>query len=292
MKSLYLTTIGLFAVGTLLIGGCATTTDLSTVDARLSGMERRYFESEKSREQFQTRMEDFRKSQVEQDQQIRGQSAELFAAVDRLKEDIQKLNGRMEVREYNLEQQRMASGSEGDLSAQMESMEQEMNAVKERLFRIEEYLNLSAAKKPASAKPGAEAARIKPESTQEAPLSESESYARAKSLFDNGELDAAREEFQNYLKRFPKAPSADAAQFWIGEVYYKQKWYEKAILEYQKVIENYPKGNKIQAALLKQGFSFFNLGDKANGRLVLKELINKYPNSSETKIAKQKLEGP
>jgi TolA-binding protein len=42
---------------------------------------------------------------------------------------------------------------------------------------------------------------------------------------------------------------------------------------------------------LKQGFSFFNLGDKSNARLILKELINKYPSSNEAKIAKQKLEG-
>jgi TolA-binding protein len=58
------------------------------------------------------------------------------------------------------------------------------------------------------------------------------------------------------LKRFPKSDNADNAQFWIGEIYYRQKWYETAILEYQKVIENYPKGNKVQASLLKQGFAF------------------------------------
>jgi len=84
---------------------------------------------------------------------------------------------------------------------------------------------------------------------------------------------------------------ADNAQFWIGEIYYNQKWYEKAILEYQKVIENYPNGNKVQSALLKQGFSFFNLGDKANARLIFTELIKKYPKSNEAEIAKKKLKG-
>mgnify|MGYP000926555147 FL=1 len=49
------------------------------------------------------------------------------------------------------------------------------------------------------------------------------------------------------------------------------------------------KGNKVQAALLKQGFAFAGMGDKANARLILQELIEKYPNSSEAKMARQKM---
>jgi len=296
MKSSHSTVLGLFALSAILISGCATTTDMSTLDSRLSGIERRYYDSEKLRDQFQFRMEDFRKSQIDQDQQLRSQSAELYAMIERLKDDIQKLNGKIEVKEHAY-QQKMASAStiETSIESRADSLEQELISAKDRLLRIEEYLNLTAGKKQSGdSKPGPDNATIKPKPEQSADhfLSENELYAKAKAQFDNGELDASREEFQQYLKRFPKSPSADAAQFWVGEIYYRQKWYEKAILEYQKVIENYPKGNKIQAALLKQGFSFFNLGDKANGRLVLKELVTKYPNTNEAKIAKQKLDGP
>jgi TolA-binding protein len=55
------------------------------------------------------------------------------------------------------------------------------------------------------------------------------------------------------------------------------------------VIENYPKGNKVQASLLKQGYAFYNLKDKANARLILNELVTKYPQSNEAKKAKEKL---
>lgn len=292
MKSFYSFVFGLFAIVTTLISGCATSSDMSTLDGRLSGIERRYYESEKIRDQFQYRMEDFRKSQIDQDGQIRSQNAELYAIIERLKDDIQKLNGKLEVKEHAL-QQKMASDSsqENGIDSRTGALEQELASVKDRLMRIEEYLNLT--KKQTEPKPGSTPPPVKagPESADQI-LSENELYARAKGKFDSGELEESREMFAQYLKRFPKAPSADAAQFWIGEIYYRQKWYEKAILEYQKVIEAYPKGNKIQAALLKQGFSFYNLGDKANGRLVLKELVNKFPNSNEAKIAKQKLDGP
>jgi len=45
----------------------------------------------------------------------------------------------------------------------------------------------------------------------------------------------------------------------------------------------------VPASLLKQGFAFLNLGDKANSRLILQELIKKYPKTNEAKIAKDKL---
>ena len=44
------------------------------------------------------------------------------------------------------------------------------------------------------------------------------------------------------------------------------------------------------AALLKQGYAFANLGEKGNARLILKELIRKYPGTSEAKIAAEKLD--
>ncbi|MEW6259375.1 MAG: tol-pal system protein YbgF [Thermodesulfobacteriota bacterium] len=278
--------VSVMALATAL-SGCATTSDMSGLDSRLSYLERRYSDSERNRDQYQQRMEEFRKGQSDQMQQVRTQTAELYAAIDRMREDIQKLNGRLEIKERNLNEQPAG----GALSDRMIEIEKDLLAVKERISRLEEYLNLSNAKKAVPPPEPQPQAKTKPEPTPEHPLSETEHYAKAKQMFDSGDLEGARVEFQQFLKRFPKSSSADSAQFWIAEVYYRQKWYEKAILEYQKVIEGYPKGNKIQAALLKQGFSFFNLGDKANGKLVLKELIKKFPNSNEAKIAKQKLEG-
>jgi tol-pal system protein YbgF len=111
----------------------------------------------------------------------------------------------------------------------------------------------------------------------------------AKKLLDKGDVKAARKGFRNLIKKFPRSKNADNAQFWIGESYYREKWYQKAILEYQKVIENYPRGNKVAGAYLKQGLSFAALGENANSRLILNELIKKFPNSGEAVIGQKKL---
>jgi tol-pal system protein YbgF len=117
-------------------------------------------------------------------------------------------------------------------------------------------------------------------------------YNHAKSLLDDDKTESARREFEKFLSLFPDSDKADNAKFWIAESYYRDKWYEKAILEYQAVIENYPQGNKIAASLLKQGYAFDNLGETANARLILKELVKKFPESNEAKIAREKLKNP
>jgi tol-pal system protein YbgF len=114
-------------------------------------------------------------------------------------------------------------------------------------------------------------------------------YAKGKKLFDTEDYAGARDAFMSLLAKFPKSDQADNAQFWIGETYFRETWYEKAILEYQKVIDDFPQGNKVPAALLKQGMAFVELGDKENANLIFKELIDRFPRSSEATLAAKKL---
>ncbi len=273
--------------------GCATNQDMASINNRLTNLERRGYDTERTRDQ---RIEDFRKSQTEKERQLRSENAEIFAKIDGLQDQIQTLNGKIEEKQHAIGQG-MSAGAGGDFDSRITALDQSVSALKDRVTRIEEYLAMDGgAKKAASSsvRPGTEQSAGPDKATEAAPpkaLSENELYAKAKQEFDQGDLENARSGFQDFMKRFPKSNIADSAQFWIGEIYFRQKWYEKAILEYQKVIEHYPKGNKVQAALLKQGLSFYNLGDKANARLVLKELVSKYPSSSEARIAKHKLEG-
>lgn len=115
-------------------------------------------------------------------------------------------------------------------------------------------------------------------------------YEQAKKALNEDKLVMARDLFNRLIKKYPNSDKVDNAQFWIGESYYRSKWYQKAILEYQKVIENFPKGNKIAGAYLKQGLAFAELGEAENSRIVLKDLIKKFPKSGEALIAKKKID--
>lgn len=115
-------------------------------------------------------------------------------------------------------------------------------------------------------------------------------YKDAYEIFHRGDIEGARRKFEAFLKQYPNTELSDNAQFWIGETYYLKKDFERAILEYEKAIVKYPEGDKIPAALLKQALAFLELGDKTNARNLLKRVIEKYPYSDQTEIARKKLE--
>lgn len=270
----------------LFLMGCVSQNEVTSLDTRLNELEIRNAESKKSSEALQTGLQ----SREEEEQALRHQSASLRAEVNALNEEVRGLTGRIEELEHLL--QRKGQKDADSVKAEDNRIKQLAESAKnndERIFRLEQYLNVEPSAQTAPAeKP---VAKIIPAGKAEPELTEDEIYRMAKQAFDQGDSDSARKKFQELIERFPKSERADNAQFWIGEIYYREKWYEKSILEYQKVIENYPKGNKVPASLLKQGFAFLNLGDNANSRLILQELIKKYPQSNEAKIAKDKLKG-
>ena len=267
-----------------LMSGCASQKEIATIDNRISELEMRNAETRKKSEALKSDLE----NREGEEQALRHQAASLRQQIAALNEELRVLKGRIEELEFSLNRQKQKEAEAiGSKEARLDQMADSARINDERIDRIEQYLNFETAKPAAS--PATSAPKIVPVVKAPQELSEDEIYRQAKQAFDQGDSDAARAKFIELIERYPQSERADNAQFWIGEIYYREKWYEKAILEYQKVIENYPKGNKVPASLLKQGFAFLNLGDKANSRLILEELIKKYPKTNEAKIAKDKL---
>ena len=262
----------------VVLSGCALQQDVISLDDRLARSERRYAEAEQKNKELESKLSEYSKD----DKNLRSKTASQSATIDSLREEIRILSGRLEETEYFLKQKIQA------FEKSSEAIDKTTNSNKDRIARVEQYLNFESTASGQKSPPDSGKTSEKQVKTQ---LSEEGIYQSAKQAYDQGDLEAAREGFKKLIKQYPKSKNADNAQFWIGEIYYHEKWYEKAILEYQKVIEKYPKGNKVQASLLKQGFAFSNLGDKSNARLILSELIKKYPKSNEAKIAKRKLKG-
>jgi tol-pal system protein YbgF len=273
-------------VSVIFLIGCVSQNEVTSLDNRLSELEIRNAETKKRSAELKSGL----LSREEEEQALRHQAASLRAKVNAFNEEIRLLTGRIEELEHLLQrQERKEADSMQAGGNRIKKLEESAKSNDERIFRIEQYLNFEPSAQMAPAeKP---VAKIVPVGKVKPKLSEDGIYRMAKQAFDQGDSDAARKKFQELIERFPKSERADNAQFWIGEIYYREKWYEKSILEYQKVIENYPNGNKVPASLLKQGFAFLNLGDTANSRLILQELIKKYPKSNEAKIAKDKLQG-
>jgi tol-pal system protein YbgF len=114
-------------------------------------------------------------------------------------------------------------------------------------------------------------------------------YKSGLSYLTGGQYDLASQAFQDFLKYYGDSDLASNAQFYIGEVYYVQKNYAKAIEEYNKCLERYPSGNKLPAAQLKKGYALQELGQKTAAERELRSLVQRFPSSHEADLAQQRL---
>lgn len=228
-------------------------------------------------------MDEYSQAHQQSDQSFRSRYAEMVVGFDEIREEIRALSGRLEENEHLIKDKIHNDDSNPERNNRLNRVEESLRSNNDRIADIERYLNLESSAPDLKKKQPGSSSNVQP--GQE--LTEDQLYITAKQAFDQGNFAASRETFKTFLTKYPASGRADNAQFWIGETYYLEKWYEKAILEYQNVIEKYPKGNKVEASLLKQGFAFLNLGDKANARLILKELVDKHPKSNEAAIARK-----
>lgn len=115
-------------------------------------------------------------------------------------------------------------------------------------------------------------------------------YDRAMDIYRDGRYADAESAFEAIVSDHPNHDYADNALYWQGEAAYDQAHYADALAAFTAVVERYGGGGKAADALLKIGLCYGRLGDTANARDVLTQLIAAYPRTDASKIAKRKLD--
>jgi tol-pal system protein YbgF len=262
--------IPLTVVFLIWLGGCATSVDLKKTqrdyDSKISGQQGDV-------EKLQARLDKFEKNYTETMRDVRNNQANLGADLGAVRDDVRTLRGRME----EMNKEFAATGRSQDLKNQLDDLSL-------RVGHIENSLGIGK-KEPGGQR--SEATRGEP--SAEVKTDPKAAYNACYKLFKDGQYAKAREEFQKFLRQYPKTTYSGNAQFWIGETWYVEEKYEKAIVEYEKVIKGFPTGDKVPYSLLKQGMSFQKLGDKASAKIVYQQIIKKYPQTNQAKVARTKL---
>lgn len=232
---------------------------------------------------------------------IRASLADTRANIQQMQRDLSALKERMDETRYQVGRQIGQSSREGDqrikdLEARMARLDEELKVQGSLLKAREEELNqVRTALKSGSTSEAATPSAGEPTADRggEGVGGESElikrDYDVAWRLLENKDYRAAIARFKEFLRKHPKSNLADNAQYWVAESHYALREFDQAILEFDTVQRKYPQGDKVPAALLKQGFAFAELGDKVDARLILQQLIDRYPQSPEAVKAKQKL---
>ena len=99
------------------------------------------------------------------------------------------------------------------------------------------------------------------------------------------------------LRKFNPEDLMPNIQYWLGEVHYAQKKFEKAILEFGEGLQKYPDSIKGPDNMLKLGLSFANLKKKSEACNVFYELEVKYKSAPKNVLEranseKKKLDCP
>ncbi len=146
-----------------------------------------------------------------------------------------------------------ASSKVDQLSGQVQALHDAVDELKARLAKVSKQLDdiQAAQQNIGNPQPGSPAG-TGPGSASQAPPPES-LYNAALSDFNAGKNDLASQEFTQYLQVYGNTDLAGNAQFYLGEIQYRQGNLQGAVVSYNKVLDQYPGGNKAAAAQLKKG---------------------------------------
>jgi tol-pal system protein YbgF len=257
----------------LLFAGCVSSSDLQKLELQLNDLQDDISELKRqssSKDDVQ-RLNTSLTSQVERAVKT---TADTSVKVNDLDDKVQNVQGSIEQTNHRIDR----------IVQQVTRLERD----------VADLQNTSMSRTPVTAVPGAatpdpgagDNVTVTPSSPSEDPLA---TYQSAYKDYQRGNYDLAIEGFRDFLTKNANSDLADNAAYWVGESLFSQKKYQPAIDQFNKVINSYPKSDKVPASLLKKGYAYIELGEKAQGVVQLQYVVHEHPRSQEASLARQKL---
>ncbi len=184
-------------------------------------------------------------------------------------------------------QQQDRSGQGDQLSGQIQALNDTMDELKVRLTKLSKQLeDMQAAQQSMAAQQSQ--AQQQAQAIAQAPAPDV-LYNNALRDYNGAKNELAIQEFNDYIKFYPNTDLAGNAYFYLAEIQFKAGDYQKAVANYDLVLQNFPSGNKAAAAQLKKGYALLELGKEDEGTLELKRVIQRYPRTNEAVQARERL---
>ena len=237
--------------------------------------------------------------QALQDQMARMQQAfdermgVMRSLVEQSTDNINRMGTAVEGLQKSVQQQNNDSGGRVDqVSSQIQALHDSLDELKARVAKVSKQLDdMNAARESLAQQPGASTAPGGPGTTPgqlQAPPADV-LYNNALRDYNAAKYQLALQEFADYLKFYGNTDLAGNAQFYIADIEFRQGDYQQAVQDYDKVLEQYPGGNKVPAAQLRKGLALLELGQTQAGTKELNSLIARYPRSIEATQARDRL---
>ena len=219
--------------------------------------------------------------------------------VDQTNSSLGKLEGTMGSLQKSVQDVQANSGARLDtMSTQVQGLSDNLEEIKSRLGKLNQQLvdlqnsvqSLDAKISGSAPAPSGGTATPTASGAAGGPAPSADTlYSNGLRDITSGKYDLARSEFQDYLKYYGDTDLASNAQFYLGEISFKQKQYGDAVAAYEKVLTNYPKSFKLAPARLRKGMALIELGQKTGAVREFREVVRRYPGTEEDRQARAKL---
>jgi tol-pal system protein YbgF len=198
-------------------------------------------------------------------------------------------------------QQKIAAQSDATISkldtasGQVQSLNDSVDELKSRIAKLDKTIQDMQAQLQNTQNPSAPQVATVPGGPAAAGMADQQIPPLKETLqagvrdYNAAKYDVASGEFQDVIHYYPMDNMAGTAQFYLGEIAYRQKSYTDAIKAYNAVLEGFPGNTKAPAAQLRKGLSLLQVNKKDAGITELRSLIKRHPQTPEAAQAKSKL---
>lgn len=224
-------------------------------------------------------------------QQTADNASQMTAAVNALQKNIAAQND-------------ATNGKLDASSGQVQALNDSVDELKSRIAKLDKSIqdlqaqlqNIQNPPQPAAGAPGAAPAVGPPviipggpgiAGNQTPPLKET--LQAGVRDYNAAKYEVAAGEFQDVIHYYPLDDMAGTAQFYLGEVAYRQGRYDDAVKAYNAVLEGFPGNAKAPAAQLRKGMALLKLDKKQAAITEFHLLIKRHPRTPEAAQAHAKL---
>ena len=232
---------------------------------------------------------------------MRAQLDSVKQGIDADRDALQKAITRAEVKTKELEDtldhfNTAARRTDADFGMQMDKLQQTVQEVSGKLEEMQ--FRLERLDKQAGSQPAAQATPVSSpgvQMDQRVRLAPDKAAGRAQVVQllgsrDDRQRDDGKRLANELLAKWPKDEgTSDVVRLALGDRYAEDKLYQKAQVEYKKVLDEFPKGSRADDAMFKIAQTFVAQAQYEDAKVFLEELLRRWPKSPLAKESKAKL---
>ena len=206
---------------------------------------------------------------------LQSQQETLISKVRELEEVLNTLEPKIDAATEQIE-----VGASSDTES-VNFLEPEVEDLKAQVAQLNEEISLIKTQKSHSPK-------MSQSKMRRAKISTPPEYDKALSAYRKKDHDGSILLFQNLALSNPPNHLLDNIEFWIGSNYVALEMYDDAILQFETVLNKYPRGNKVHDSRYMIGVTYSKMGETSKAIEVLKDALKRNPtNEVRAKIMAQ-----